>query len=386
MDFINIPFKSIISTAAVGVSLLVVGLANDISLFSSDFMDNEKIEFVKRLDDDNSDRYTASSWKTAVKLPDLECNDTNALIVNGKWKIVKIIDTFSVGVKERDRIETQFSLVCDEEDGKGAILIGSEEESQLGYPKDIIQKEDGSLTMTIIKTADGGHEFLEAIKIKEEVVVAKVEEETSEEIISENNFKSRSRGGVIFPKESKTFYLSEVKGNSKFDILNIDKEDNKFVISELGEIEELSITIPGYPKIDKSTCEIKEGGVVKDGNDQSIAIISSLGESKYILRFFPTGALSGAELHFVTDEVFESVALAEEEKRDVEDAINNKSDFNLVKADQHSRNNNLDLDNDGVDDDENDENYENEEESRLARLDKDLNSRSERNQESYHKF
>lgn len=300
-------------TGFLTASSMVIGIkaVQDANFNSNQFMDENKVEVVQRLDDVAVVRHVASTGVARPAVQYLPKNEINSQIIDGEWEVRRIQNENNEVVFEatssEEYVPMEFSLI-----GTSLIRVGVEEAMDFR----VSYLDESGQTIAIFRQFGKGYEVLEAVKVRVQVeeVITKIVA-----ITEEVEDKKNTTGVVIedvqdlviesalHPIKDPNILKGEVvSGNVVVDTTMIEEFD---VVVGVGKNYEQALSFLGG-------AEIKAGGQfsAETNSGEVTGIITNNGKDGYRIRF-ATGPLQGAMLNFVTPEKHELMIEAAEEAR-----------------------------------------------------------------------
>ena len=301
--------------------LIGVKAVRDANFNSTQFMSENKVQVVKRLDDEKVVRHVASESATRPAVQYLPLNELNSDIINGEWEIRRIQDENSEVVFNANasdsKVEMNFELI-----GTSLVKIGEEEPMILR----VSYLDESGRTIALFRQFGKGYEIIEAIKKVEtrNANIAVAREEVKEEIVQENTT------GVVIERVQDLVLERALHPTKDPNVLRGQNLVSGNIVVSSGRIEEFNVVVGIGKNYEQplnfiNSPEIKAGGQFsgETNNGEVTGIITNNGKDGFRIRF-ATGPLQGAMLNFVTTEkmdelnrIEEEAAYAKEEMRDL---------------------------------------------------------------------
>ncbi|PIK14272.1 hypothetical protein [Halobacteriovorax sp. JY17] len=300
--------------------LIGVKAVRDANFNSNEFMNESKVQVVKRLDDQKVVRHVASESAARPAVQYLPLNKLNSTIINGEWEIRRIQDennevVFNANEAE-NKVEMNFELV-----GTSLVKVGEEEPMVLR----VSYLDESGRTIALFRQFGKGYEIIEAIKkveVKQVEVAANIEE--VKEVVQENTT------GVVIERVQDLVLERALHPTKDPNVLRGENLLTGNIVVSTGRIEEFSVVVGMGKNYEQplsfiNSPEIKAGGQfsAETNSGEVTGIITNNGKDGFRIRF-ATGPLQGAMLNFVTSEkmdelnrIEEEAAYAKEEMRDL---------------------------------------------------------------------
>ncbi|MBL6989530.1 MAG: hypothetical protein ISR65_07115 [Bacteriovoracaceae bacterium] len=140
----------------------------DVNFYSDDFMNDQEIQFVKRLDDDERN---IASIRPMQFDADFECSDQTVIIVEGaQWEITSLYDRFTDATSDNGVVA--FEMGCDDK-GLAQIKVVGDSDSEF---YNVVNYNDQTQTLKLARMLTGGHELLTAKRLAESAEVVDASE------------------------------------------------------------------------------------------------------------------------------------------------------------------------------------------------------------------
>ncbi|ATH09402.1 hypothetical protein BIY24_16075 [Halobacteriovorax marinus] len=309
-------------TGFLTASSVLVGVkaVRDANFNSSDFMNKNTVQVVKRLDDQKVVRHVASETAARPAVQYLPMNELNSSIINGEWEIRRIQDENNEVVfnanEESNKVEMNFELV-----GTSLVKVGEEEPMILR----VSYLDESGRTIALFRQFGKGYEIIEAIKKVEVKEVAAVERVENTEKVAEENTT-----GVVIERVQDLVLERALHPSKDPNVLRGESVVSGNIVVGAGRIEEFNVVVGIGKNYEQplgfiNSPEIKAGGQfsAETNSGEVTGIITNNGKDGFRVRF-ATGPLQGAMLNFVTIEkmdelnaIEEEAAYAKEEMRDL---------------------------------------------------------------------